>query len=83
MNLVFPNGSVSEFQLDWWDRVSDILRSPCCGAFLSLEKQHLECRQCRRCFPLTDGVPLLLRDSPNRDTGDGDGLDRGPDGESK
>ncbi len=69
--------------MDCWDHVSDILRSPCCSASLAPGARHLECRQCGRRFLLTDGIPLLLQESPNRNNTEDEGTpDMAHDGES-
>ncbi len=42
------------------DEYHDILLSPCCGRDLALQPGRLECSQCRRVFPVTEGIPQLF-----------------------
>ncbi len=37
-----------------------LLACPACGAELRLEADHLVCAGCRRSYPITEGIPVLI-----------------------
>jgi SAM-dependent methyltransferase len=42
------------------ERFLDVLRSPCCGAPLTVGEGFLRCGRCEHAFPVEDGVPRLF-----------------------
>ena len=47
----------------------DILACPVCKAPLSLESESLRCTQCRRIYPIRDGIPILLEEEARLENG--------------
>jgi len=39
-----------------------MLACPVCHGALSAEAQQIRCTQCGRCYPIEDGIPILLAD---------------------
>lgn len=43
-------------------KILDCLACPACHGALSLDAETLTCTQCRRTYPIQDGIPLLISD---------------------
>jgi SAM-dependent methyltransferase len=55
-----PSGSASAERAERLRRLRPHLACPLCGGYLEDAAGALGCRECRRTFPVLDGVPLLV-----------------------
>jgi len=53
-----PNEKNLERLQDWAGRVA----CPVCFGELSVTAEHATCAACRRVYPVTDGIPVLIGD---------------------
>jgi uncharacterized protein YbaR (Trm112 family) len=55
------------------DELLEILACPACKTPVQLtaDGQGLKCLDCKRIYPIRDGIPVMLVDEASIDTGDG------------
>jgi len=62
------------------EKLLEILVCPLCKAKVRLESEKLVCQECGRCYPVRDGIPIMIVDeaeSPGSEpTGDAKNGDR-------